>query len=322
VEMCLPMSPRAVVRATVGVFAITIAGIVAMVPHLEGVMLGAMIVAYAASGYCLVKFAQWRETDYRTLFLHQREARLLAEKLRAQNETLIRLNALRDEFIAGVLHDMRSPLTGVFLATGLLQQAPGLPEEERTRLLAEIVKSAKRIDLFATHFLEQRSLESSAAEPRLAAVALDQAVQSVLTRAQLQARAKSQTLKLDTVTAGAQVLADELLLDRALSNLLDNAVKFSPISAAITIRVSAEPDGRMRIAVIDTGPGLSSAEQARLFQPYTRLENKTTGGEPSTGLGLSLVKTWVEAMRGATGCESVPGRGSTFWVTVPRAPAA
>jgi signal transduction histidine kinase len=322
VEMTLPMSPRAVVQATVGVCVITVLGIIALVPQLDRGMIAAMVVAYAASGGGLVLFARWRERDHREVFLHRREAQLLAERLKAQNETLIHLNQLRDDFIAGILHDLRSPLTRVFLASGLLQRTPGLPEEEQARLLAEIVQSAKRIDFFATHFLEQRSLESSGTTPQLATVSLDGAVQSVLTRAQLQAGAKSQTLTLDTVTAGALVLADELLLDRALSNLLDNAVKFSPIGAAITVRVGAEPDGRMRLAVIDTGPGLSAAEQARLFQPYTRLENRTTMGEPSTGLGLSLVKSWVEAMGGAVGCESEPGRGSTFWLTVPRAPAS
>ena len=88
------------------------------------------------------------------------------------------------------------------------------------------------------------------------------------------------------------------------------------------MRVSAEPDGRLRIAVIDTGPGLSAAEQAQLFRPYTRLDKKTTSGEPSTGLGLSLVKKWAGAMGGTTGCESEPGRGATFWLILPRAPAA
>ncbi len=269
----------------------------------------------------LVWFARWREHDHREIFLHRRETQRLADELHAQNETLVRLNKQRDEFVAGVLHDMRSPLTGLFLATDLLQQMPGLSGPERNRLLEQIMSSAKRIDLFATHFLEQRSLENITAKPVLVPVSLDPAVESVMTRARLQAGAKNQSFTLDTATPRALVLADELLLDRALSILLDNAVKYSPLGSVITIRVSAVPGGRVRIAVIDTGPGLSAAEQARLFQPYTRLEKKTTSGELSTGLGLSLVKHWAEAMGGATGCESEPDQGATFWLDLPQASA-
>ena len=204
-EMTLPMSPQAVVQATIGVFVITITGIIVIVPHLDGLMITAMILAYVASGYCLVLFARWRERDHREVFLHRREAQLLAEKLNTQNEALVRLNQLRDEFIAGVLHDMRSPLTGVFLATGMLQQAPALPEADRARLLDEIMRAARRLDLFATHFLEQRSLESTAAQPVLAAVSLDKSVESVMTRAQLLAGAKKQQLQRSTPSRPARL---------------------------------------------------------------------------------------------------------------------
>ncbi len=87
------------------------------------------------------------------------------------------------------------------------------------------------------------------------------------------------------------------------------------------MRVTADAavTGHVRIAVIDSGPGLSAEERTRLFQPYTRLDKKVTGGEPSTGLGLSLVKQWIDAMGGAVGCESEPGQGTTFWLSLRRA---
>lgn len=321
-QMTLPMSPRAVGQATAGTIAITVTGLIVIVPHLDGLMIISMILAYAVSGYVVVWLARFRERDHREIFVHRREEKLLADRLQEQNAILVRLNRQRDEFVEGVLHDIRSPLTNVFLAADLLQHAPDLPAPVRSGMLEQIMNSAKRVDLFATHFLEQRSLESTTGTPLLTPVPLDPVVESALTRARLVAGAKNQRLLLDTVTPQAVVLADELLLDRALSNLLDNAVKYSPLGATITIRVTADSAGPIRVAVMDTGPGLTAAEQDQLFQPYTRIEKKTTGGEPSTGLGLSLVKRWVEAMGGSIGCESEPDRGATFWLVLQRAPGA
>jgi len=146
-------------------------------------------------------------------------------------------------------------------------------------------------------------------------------VERAVAHARLSASLKNQRIDFASSAADQTVVADELLLDRALGNLLDNAVKYSPLGATISVHVSADTDAqpRARVAVTDVGPGLSSEEQARLFQPYIMLGKTPTGGEPSTGLGLSLVKHCIEGMGGAVGCESAPGRGATFWLNLRRA---
>lgn len=323
--MTLPLSARAVVFATSGTLTIAQTGILFLVPDIDLLTGLSTAFAFVFCGFGLVLFSRWRERDHRELFIHRRKTEQLAEKLSAQNQTLVQLNQQRDEFVAGVLHDLRSPVTGVLLTADMLRTHPTIPLEERDRLLGEMAGSARRIDEFATHFLEQRSLERAADDLRLATVPLGPAVLRAVERARLAASRKQQQIQIDPpVPPDVSVVVDELLFDRALCNLLDNAVKFSPLGLTITVQATADPTAsdRVRVLVTDPGPGISAADQPRLFQPYTRLGHKGTAGEPSTGLGLALLKQWIDAMGGTVGCDSEPRRGSTFWVAVRRAAPA
>jgi two-component system sensor histidine kinase/response regulator len=318
--MALPVSAWAVLWATTGAFAILAAGVATLLPRIGWELFAVNLAVYFIAIFAMTASARFREREWRVGFVHQRETRLLAERLRAQNESLAGLNRLRDEFIAGVLHDLRSPLTGIMLAAHLLRDSQIPTLEGRLKLLDEIVRSAAQIDTFASQFLNRRSLERVGAKLTLAPVPLNALLERAVTRARLPADKKRLRLMLDQPPSTA-VAADELLLDRALANLLDNAMKYSPCDAAVTVRVTADAadSGRVRITVTDAGPGCSPEEQTRLFLPYMRLNKTTTGGEPSTGLGLSLVKQWIDAMGGAVGCESNPGQGSTFWLSLLRA---
>ncbi|MSU63222.1 MAG: ATP-binding protein, partial [Pedosphaera sp.] len=100
-------------------------------------------------------------------------------------------------------------------------------------------------------------------------------------------------------------------------NLLSNAVKYSPPEKSIFVRLAMNADG-VRFEVRDEGPGLSAEDQKKLFGKFARLSAKPTGGEHSTGLGLSIVKRMVESMDGKVWCESELGRGATFIVQFPQ----
>jgi signal transduction histidine kinase len=322
IAMTLPLNARATAGAALGVLAIATVGIGALIaPRYGAPALVTTAIAYAVCGAGLFLVARWRERDQRALYAHRHaHDRLLAE-LRAQNGTLQQLVAQRDEFVAGVLHDLRSPLTAVLLGTDRLRLGESLSPASRSAVLDEINRSAKRVDAFANRFLERRSLERAAARPSLAEVPLDPIIDRAVAHAQVSAAHKRQSIQLAAIVPGQSVVADELLLDRALGNLLDNAVKYSPLGAIVNVRIDVAPGPvpRALVAVTDAGPGLSTAEQAHLFQPYPMLGKKPTGGEPSTGLGLSLVKHCIEGMGGAVGCQSEPGRGATFWLTLRRA---
>jgi signal transduction histidine kinase len=103
---------------------------------------------------------------------------------------------------------------------------------------------------------------------------------------------------------------------QVLDNLISNAVKYSPLGKRILVRV-VNTDRAVRIEIQDEGPGLSEDDKSKLFGKFARLSARPTGGEYSTGLGLSIVKKMVEAMNGKVWCESELGKGATFIVELP-----
>jgi signal transduction histidine kinase len=118
----------------------------------------------------------------------------------------------------------------------------------------------------------------------------------------------------------AWVHADSKAAWRILDNLLSNAIKYSPPDRDIFVRIRNSPDGVVW-QVQDQGPGLTEADQARLFQKFSKLSARPTGGESSTGLGLSIVKMLATAMHGSVECLTTPGEGATFSVRLPTAEA-
>jgi signal transduction histidine kinase len=110
---------------------------------------------------------------------------------------------------------------------------------------------------------------------------------------------------------------DHSLIEQIVENLVSNSVKFSPVKKDVTLSV-VEKENRVQIRIADQGPGIHPDELHKLFQKYQRLSNKPTGGESSTGLGLSIVKKYVEGMGGKVWCESEWGKGATFVVEFPR----
>jgi two-component system, sensor histidine kinase and response regulator len=114
------------------------------------------------------------------------------------------------------------------------------------------------------------------------------------------------------------LLTDRVLAAAILDNLLSNAVKYSPRERRIRVRVHGERDGAV-CAVTDDGPGLSAADQARLYQPGVRLGATPTGGEPTNGYGLAIAKRFADQLGGELRCVSAPGQGATFSLWLPAA---
>src|SRR5262249_45270667 len=130
---------------------------------------------------------------------------------------------------------------------------------------------------------------------------------------QYQDVARRKRLELRTQFPGGNttVLADPSALAQILENLLSNAIKFSPPGRTILIAVHAAPE-HVECVVEDQGPGLTDEDKARMFRRYGRLSARPTGGEPSSGLGLSIVRKLVQAMHGEIACASTPGAGAAF----------
>ena len=170
---------------------------------------------------------------------------------------------------------------------------------------------------FVKEFLANASFDHRLAI-RIESVSLSETVAHAAGQFQEAARRKQVVLRGVLPPENAVVEADPTALSQVLGNLLSNAVKFSPPGKEISIGVRSE-DSYVECYVQDQGPGFTEEDKTRMFQRYGKLSAKPTGGEPSSWLGLSIVKKLVEAMGGAVTCESTAGSGARFTVRLPKA---
>jgi two-component system sensor histidine kinase/response regulator len=234
-------------------------------------------------------------------------------------QELRRLNEEKNEFMGIAAHDLRSPL-------GTINGFAELILDDATMARPEVEDSARRIRDTATrmaemvqNLLDANRIERGEMELNVVPTDLGALVASVVEAQRPRALAKSQTLRLEGLTGPVQAVIDPSVTVQVIENLVSNAVKYSPPGKNIFVRL-LQPAEAVRCEVQDEGPGLSAEDQKKLFGKFARLSAKPTGGEHSTGLGLSIVKKMVEAMNGRVWCESELGKGATFVVQFPTTP--
>ena len=233
------------------------------------------------------------------------------------NERLVALNAEKDTFLGICSHDLKNPLSGIIGLAGLIAEDAEDPAEVR-RHAADVLQSSEYMSHLVHNLLDINAIEQGSFDFHPELVDLNAVVASVVDGYRRRAADKRIRLEFAASAGKVGVRADAKVVRQVVDNLVSNAVKFTPAGGTVEVRV-AEADGRARLSVQDTGPGLSAEDRTRLFQKYTRLSARATGGESSTGLGLSIVKRLVEASGGTVACHSEPGRGSTFSVEFPGA---
>ena len=230
---------------------------------------------------------------------------------------LRRLNDEKNEFMGIAAHDLRSPLNAVKGYSEMVLEDPALGTEN-TELVQKIHEAAARMAEMVQNLLDANRIERGEMQLRLAPIDLAAGVAAVLETQRARAAAKQQSIQMLHEAGALMVQADATVLTQVIENLVSNAVKYSPTGKNIYVRLSRSSEGT-RCEVQDEGPGLSAEDQKKLFGKFARLTAKPTGGEHSTGLGLSIVKKMVEAMNGKVWCESELGRGATFIVEFPPA---
>jgi len=245
----------------------------------------------------------------------------LAEQKRAierQNRELQRLSELKTTFLGIAVHDLRSPLGLIEMAIALLlDPTVDIPEEERNILLRDVLDQSRHMLDLIHKLLDVTELEMGKLDLQREPVALAAFLTETVARHGTIASPKGTCITLeDPPAASDTVRADPLRLRQVMDNLLSNAVKYSPAGSTVTVR-AAYLDGYWRISVQDEGPGILPNERDQLFEPFGRLSARPTGGERSTGLGLTIARRVVEAHGGQIGVDSVPGEGATFWFTLP-----
>ncbi len=221
---------------------------------------------------------------------------------------------LKDELLATVSHELRTPLAAVLGFTELLTTRD-YDEPERRRYLSTVHEQASRLSELIDDFLDLQRLEQSGQALRRSRFDLHEVLRRQVELFSGQSRVHVLTLK---APEGELLLeADPNQLGRAVANLLSNAIKYSPDGGTVTVDAAAV-DGHVTIAVHDEGVGVPPSARAKVFERFYRVDNSATAPIGGTGLGLTLVRQIAEAHGGTVGLDSIEGRGSRFWITIPR----
>jgi len=226
------------------------------------------------------------------------------------------LDTLKSEFVATVSHDLRVPLTLINGYLSMLEMV-GQLNERQSHYTGQIRQGVQDMTQLVNNLLDLGRIEAGVGLQLQLTSVLD-IVDAVANRWQPHAARKRITLTTD-IAAGTPPLieADPVLLDRALHNLVDNAIKYTPRGGSVVIFGRPSGDDKIILGVKDSGVGISPIDQPRLFERFFRIVRRDGGKEKGSGLGLAIVKSIVERHHGRVWVESQLGEGSTFFIELP-----
>jgi len=254
-----------------------------------------------------------RKVRERTSELH-----VLNEKLRDSNRELERANSLKSEFLANMSHELRTPLNAIIGFSELLLDPGfgGLNDDQRG-YTADIHASGRHLLGLINDILDLSKIE--AGKMRLSREVFEIGPVADEAMALLKVEASRKHLRMTARIEGACDLldADRSKVKQILSNLLSNAVKFTPPGGSVTLTMRRADDGAALFEVQDTGIGIRPEDQERIFEAFTQVDGSLARQYQGTGLGLTLVRRFVELHGGTLRLESAPDRGSRFLVTLP-----
>ncbi|MNS52681.1 Alkaline phosphatase synthesis sensor protein PhoR [compost metagenome] len=227
------------------------------------------------------------------------------------------LNARADDFLAVVSHELRTPIHVMMGFLSILSKGVGGPLSEQQRgYLDKALGVTEVLARLVNEILDLAQVRAGTFTIHPAPCDPLAVVRGCLEAMAPIAEQKPIALLSDLPADLPMLRADAVRLTQVTTNLLSNALKFTDPGGRVTVRARAEGHA-LRFEVIDTGIGISSADQRRLFQPFTQLDMSQTRQVGGIGIGLSICRAIVEAHGGHIGVESVLGQGSTFWFSLP-----
>jgi len=225
-----------------------------------------------------------------------------------------RLETVRRDFISNLSHELRTPLASLKALAETLQDGALDDPPAARRFIDQIQIETDALTQMVTELLELSKIESGRLSLDLQPAAPCDLLNSASKRMQMQAERAGLTLRVDCANDLPKVKIDSQRLEQVLVNLIHNAVKFTRAGGEVTLFAESSI-GEIRFAVRDTGIGIPSEDVSRIFERFYRVDKSRTGS--GTGLGLSIAKHIVEAHGGRIWAESVEGRGSTFYFSIP-----
>lgn len=237
-------------------------------------------------------------------------------ELESRQREAERLNKMKSEFMASMSHELRTPLhTIIGFAELLEEEAEGLLNERQKRFLDHIHKDSQHLLSLINDVLDLSRIEAGGMRLQTERVELRPAIEEAVAATRPQAEAKGVKLREPTIPE-VSLRADPLRLRQILSNLLGNAVKFTPAGGRVSVS-AARKGGLIEITVADTGIGIPEEERVRIFDKFYQAGYTTMGVREGTGLGLTICKQLVELQGGTIWVDSVEGSGSKFHFTLP-----
>jgi signal transduction histidine kinase/DNA-binding NarL/FixJ family response regulator len=255
---------------------------------------------------------------------HMAELSRLNERLERMTQNLIkardsaeRSNRAKTLFLAGMSHELRTPLTGILGYARLLRLEGGLNPTQSKRVDAMLTAGRHLLHMVA-RVLDLSEIEAERLELQNELISVRSVAMDCLELVRPEADRKGLGLELDIAAdAPVQIVTDSMRLQQILLNLLCNAVKFTT-GGAVELRIlPVRDDSSIRMEVVDTGPGISPEQRARLFQDFERLDTTATRAAEGAGLGLSLSARLAAFLGGQLGLDDRPGGGSVFWLELP-----
>jgi len=253
----------------------------------------------------------WTFVDQATSMIDR--ARLRQEGL--QIEVLQRTDVLRAALLSSISHDLRTPLASIKAsASSLLQEDVQWNDEERRSFTLAIEREADRLNRLVANLLDMSRIEGGALKPEKEWYPIDELIHDVLGR--MQSILQNRTVQTDLPSDLPPVQLDYLQIDQVLTNLIENAVRYTPSDSPIEISAHVQGD-QMVISIADRGPGIPPADLERVFDKFYRVLGRTTERPTGSGLGLAVSKGLIEAHGGRIWAENREGGGAVFRFTLP-----
>jgi two-component system, NtrC family, sensor histidine kinase KinB len=227
---------------------------------------------------------------------------------------LRRFEELKNDVVATIAHEFRTPLTSLRMAIHLCtEQAAGPLTEKQSELLYAAREDCDRLQAMVDDLLDLSRIESGRVEIYPLPTRVSELIDSAIEQCKAEANAKGLHLGAGPAVPDASVLADHERIAHVFSNLIGNALNHTPHDGSVTLGATVN-NGTVRFTVTDSGTGIPKEYHERIFEKFFQVPD---GGPKGTGLGLYIAKEIVNGHSGDIGVESVPGKGSTFWFTLP-----